>query len=320
MTAIVLFILFVVLCTYVRRPYETVLLVRFGKVIEDQDQTKLCRNWYFKSPTDSVVRIDNRLHLYTSGLSQANTAGNEPLAVRTYAAWRITNPRRFYTSTGGGSDARADSIIGQKMTGLAGSKLATHKLDEMFNVDQSKLKMAQIENEIAKEATDGKIDPDNPERSVSGLSQQGIEIVQVGFARMAFPPTNAQSVYDRMAAERNKQADFFRGLGDAEAARIVAEGQAEAAVIRANAQAEAEKIRGEGDRKALIVLGAAQQSANARDFYQYWKSMDFLKSSLQKNTYLVLPSNSDLLKNLFVAPALQGNAPTTQPQTGNEKH
>src|SRR5579862_2331637 len=91
-SAIVLAILFVVLCTFVRRPYEQVLLDRFGNLIGENQQVRLMYHWYFKMPTDSVVRIDNRLHLYTGPLQQVATKKHEPISVRTFAAWHIVDP------------------------------------------------------------------------------------------------------------------------------------------------------------------------------------------------------------------------------------
>src|SRR4051794_39573060 len=113
-TAIVVVILFMVLCTFVKRPYETVLLLRFGRLIDEQQQSRIAYNWFFKMPTDSIVRIDKRLHLYTGPLQQVATSNREPISVRTFAAWRIVDPIKFYQTTGG-SDQKAKDIIDQKM-------------------------------------------------------------------------------------------------------------------------------------------------------------------------------------------------------------
>ena len=92
------------------------------------------------------------------------------------------------------------------------------------------------------------------------------------------------------------------------------QGDTEATKIRSEAVKQAERlIRGQGDRQALEILAAVQQSPSARDFYQYWKSMEFVKTSLAKNTVFVLPTDTDWLKSLFVAPLNVGNAAATQP-------
>src|SRR5271170_3624243 len=297
-TVVVLTIVFLVLCTFVRRPYERVLLDRFGHIVDQDQQARIMYNWYFKLPTDSVIRIDTRLHMYTSPLWEVVTAGSESISVRTYAAWRIVDPVKFYQTTTG-SDTRARQIMEQKISGLVQSKLAQHKLDEIFNTDESKLHTAEIEHEVAEEASIGSPDPTSPTGRTAGIRDQGLEIVQIGFSRLAFPPSNANAVYARMSAERYQQAAAYRSQGDSEAQAIRAQGDTDATKIRSEAQKKAGETRGDGDRKALEILAGVQQSPAARDFYEYWKSMEFVKSSLAKNTYLVLPTHADWLKSLF---------------------
>ncbi len=308
-TAIVLVILFLVLCTFVRKPYEYVLLDRFGHIVEQDQQTRIMYNWYLKLPTDTVIPIDTRIHMDTTPLQEVVTGGGDSISVQAYAAWRITDPVKFYKTTAG-SDTRAKQIMEQKLTGLMKAKIAAHTLDELFNPDDSKIHTDEIEHEVAQEATRGSPDPSAPGGLTAGIEDQGLAIVQIGFSRLAFPPANADAVYARMSAERFKQASKYRSEGDSDATRIVADGRSQAAIIRSSAQEQAGQIRGDGDRQALEILAGVQGSPAARDFYEYWKSMEFVKSSLAKNTYLVLPTDADWLKALFNAPTA---APGTQP-------
>ena len=312
-SVVVLAVLFFVLCTFIRRPYERILLVRFGAIVKEKDQTQLVYNLYFKWPTDRVVPIDQRMHLYTSPLKQVRMGSKESISVRTFAAWRIEDPEKFYNTTGG-SDSRAMDIIGQKIVGLTGGKLSSRNLDEIFNVNLEKVKSGQIEADIAREATGGYSDLKNPAVKVPGLEEQGIRIVQVGFSRISFSPNNADDVYRRMSEERKVQALAYLAEGAAKASEIRGEGLKVASAIRAEAVEKSEKLRGEGDAKALSILAGVQQDPTARDFYQYWKSMDFYKSSFTKNTYIVLSTESDLLKNLFVVPKTgSATTPPTKP-------
>ena len=294
--AVVVAVLFVVLCTFVRRPYEAVLLERFGKLIP-VGENGFIYNWYFKLPTDSVIRIDTRLHLYTGGLQQLTTARKEPISVRVFAAWRITDAKTFYQKTSG-SDERAMSIMEARLRELVGDKLGKHTLDDLFSADDKvPVKTGQIEDEIAKEASLGSADGTTP-----GLKDLGLEIAEVGFSRLAFPPSNTDAVYGRMVAELNQQAAQYEYEGKRDADKILADGTKEAQDIRNQAIAQAEQIRGDGDRQALAILAKVNQTAAAREFYQYWKSLDYLKASLAKNTILVLSTDSPFLKSLFQLP------------------
>jgi membrane protease subunit HflC len=308
---IVVLVLFVVLCTFVKRPYEKILLSRFGTLIPESQQVKIANNWFFKLPTDTVIPIDTRLHLYSSPLKEASTANKDALVIiRTFAAWRIVDPEKFYRTTNGGSDEQASRTMDLVIQGLVPGKIVNHQLDELFNSDETKIHTSQIEAEIAKEATDGY-------GATPGLREMGIEIVEIGFSRMAFPPNNAMAVYNRMVAELNKRAIDYQSQGVARANEIQSQGIQDAAAIRNNAVQDAGRIRGEGDAEALRVLAEVQNTPAAREFYQYWKRLDFLKTSLSKNTILVLSSSSELLKTLFQAPLPVGAMPqqTAAPAT-----
>jgi len=304
-TAIVVLILLMVLCTFVKRPYETVLLLRFGRLIDEQDQSRIAYNWFMKMPTDSIVRIDRRLHLYTGPLQQVATSNKEPISVRTFAAWRIVDPVKFYKTTGG-SDQKAQDIIDQKMRGLVGGKLASYSLDQFFNVDESKIQTHAVEAAVATEATNG-VQTGDAKENQTGLKEQGIEIAEVGFSRMAFPPNNAEAVYLAMESRLNATARQYEAEGSVQVDTLTAEGRRDAEQIRAEATKTAMKIQGEGDAKALELIANAQKPEGAREFYQFWKKMDLLKAGISKNSMLVLSSDNPLLKDLFQA------APTPTP-------
>jgi membrane protease subunit HflC len=296
--AAVVGVLFVVLCTYVKRPYEAVLLNRFGRLVDEGAQTRIAYGWYLKYPTDTVIRMDQRVHLFPNTLQQVPTSGKETIAVRAYAAWRIKDPVKFYQTTNA-SDTTAQRLLSQKLSGLVQSRISAHTLEELFNSDEKKVVTPEIEASIKQDVD-------------AAVAEQGLQIVQVGFSRMAFPPANAEAVYQRMSAERQQDAMKFQAQGDSDAASIRAKGDSDAAIIRSGAVANAESIKGEGDAEALKILHAVQTSKEAQDVYQFWKSMEVMKTSFTKNTYLVLPTDSPMLKALFTAPAPVGGS-ATQP-------
>ena len=301
--AIVLLILFVVLFTFVRRPYEKVLIDRFGTLVPQERQTRIMYNWYFKLPTDTLVRIDTRLHLKTLPLQEFVTANSEPVNVRPFVIWRIVDPMLFRQKANG-SDQQAEDFIEVRIRGLVGQALGVHKLDEFFNPDPATEQHTRdLEKKIADEATKGnKASADGKYPETPGLEKIGIEVADVGFSRIAFPPDNTTAVYQRMVAALNEKARGFEAEGVKQADILRAEGLVKAADIRKTAQAEAQRIMGEGDSEALRILSVVNQTDAAREFYQYWKSLDFLKTTLTKNNYLVLSTDNDWLRSLFTRP------------------
>jgi modulator of FtsH protease HflC len=300
-TGIVVLILFVVLFTFVRRPYEDILLDRFGTLIPPSGQARIMYNWYFKLPTDGVIRIDRRLHLKTLPLQEFVTNGAEPVNVRTFVVWRITDPRLFKEKADG-KDERAEEIMQTSILSLVGQQLGSHTLDEFFSTKaETEENTRKLEKQIASDATrgfnDGKSNP------VPGLKDIGVEVADIGFSRMAFPPDNTNAVYQRMVAALNEKARKFESEGLKEAEVIRAEGLRNASKTIEEAKAKAEKIKGEGDSEALKILAEVNQTESARELYKYWKNLEILKATLNKNLILVLSTEDSFVSRLFTAPA-----------------
>ena len=305
--AIVVIVLFIVLCTFVRRPYEVVLLDRWGRLIPEESQSRIAYNWYLKMPWDGVVRIDSRLHLKTLPLQEFVTAKKEPVSVRPFAVWRIVDAVKFRQKAGG-SDQVAEGIMEERIRALVGQTFGKHQLEEFFNTDpNTEAHLREVETKIATDATKGSDDGKIP-----GINDLGIEIADIGFSRVAFPPGNTDAVYTRMVAALNEQARSYEAEGVKVASITRSDGALQAAKIRSEAISAAEQIRGEGDREANEIITSVATTDATREFYQYWKSLEFLKASLVKNNILVLSTDNPIVKALFVAPTKNSPPPGQQ--------
>jgi membrane protease subunit HflC len=276
-------ILFLELCTFVAKPYQTVLLNRFGKIIAKP--TRIAYNWYLCWPTDGIIRLDNRLHLYQSANREVTTRAGEPIAIRSFALWHIVNPVLYYQRLPGGTP-EVQRYLEQKIDGTVLKVMGQYTLDQMFNVDAAKIKMRQAEQQV-KTAVDRQMEP------------LGLQVVQVGFSRMTFPPSVALQVYDRMSAEREKIASRYLSEGQSQAQAIVAQGEEQAAEIRSKAEETAAAIRGQGDAEAYAILNQAQRTKQARAFYRFWKSLQLFKNSMGRSTYWVLTPENPVTAPLF---------------------
>ena len=306
-----LVILFLVLGTFVRKPYECVLLDRFGHIVEQDQQTRIMYNWYLKLPTDTVIPIDTRIHMDTTPLQEVVTGGGAlDQRAGLQQAWRITDPVKFYKTTAG-SDTRAKQIMEQKLTGLMKAKIAAHTLDELFNPDDSKIHTDEIEHEVAQEATArfaGPLRPRRPHRRHRrpGPRHRADRPLAASPSRPPTPtpctpacPPNASSRPTSTAA---------RATATPRGSLPMADRKPQSSVRQHRSRPARSAVMGPAG--PLEVLAGVQASPAAREFYEYWKSMEFVKSSLAKNTYLVLPTDADWLRALFNAPAA---APGTQP-------
>jgi membrane protease subunit HflC len=281
--AVVLVVLFCELCTVVAKPYQKILLDRFGEIISHP--TRICYNWFLCYPTDRVIRLDTRLHLYQSDNREVSTSAGEPISIRTFALWKIVNPVLYVDRLPSGTPA-VQRYLDNKIQSAVLKQIGHYTLDEMFNVDVKKLQMQQAEENIQQKVN-------------LGMQSLGIDVVKVGFARMTFPPDVAARVYQRMTAERNKIASEYINQGEKEAQITIAQGHEQATEIRSEASKQAAIIRGQADASAYAILNSVQETPQARQFYRFWKSLQLFENSMGNTTYWVLTPNNPVTEPLF---------------------
>ncbi len=78
----------------------------------------------------------------------------------------------------------------------------------------------------------------------------GLEVVDVRIKRADLPEQNQKSVFDRMRAERQREATEFRAQGAGDANRIRGTADREVTVIKAEATRKGEELRGAGRGRA----------------------------------------------------------------------
>jgi len=99
----------------------------------------------------------------------------------------------------------------------------------------------------------------------------GIEIVDVRIKAIELPDDVRDSVYRRMAADRQKEANKYRFEGREEAERIRADADREARVILAEAEREGQTLRGAGDARSTEIYAAAY--GQDEEFFAFYRSL-----------------------------------------------
>ena len=118
----------------------------------------------------------------------------------------------------------------------------------------------------------------------------------VASAALPLPEENKKNVFDRMRAERARQAKEYRAEGEEVALKIKAETDLEVTRIQSNAFQKAQFIRGQGDAEALkIYADAFQQDPK---FYEFQRTLEAYEKTLGQGTTVVLPLGTDFFKYL----------------------
>jgi membrane protease subunit HflC len=232
---------------------------------------------HFKVPLIQSVRyFDRRVLEYDSEPTGIITKDKKTLIVDNFARWRIIDPLRLMQTVGHelGAQARLDDIIYSELR----VELGRFDLDEIVATQRS-----HIMDVVTARA--------------DGLAREyGVEIIDVRIKRADLPPENEQAIYQRMRAERQRQALQYRSEGAEEAQKIRAQTDKERTIILAEAQKQSQIIRGEGDAEAIRIYAEAFE--RDPEFYAFLRSLDAYRRSLSGQTTLVLPLGSEFLRFL----------------------
>ena len=124
-------------------------------------------------------------------------------------------------------------------------------------------------------------------------------MLDVQFRRINYGEQVEPDVFKRMISERKRIADRYRSQGEGEASRILGEMERELQRIQSEAYREAETIRGRADAEATEIYARAyNQSADARQFYEFLETMDAFDETIDADTVLLLSTGGDYYRFL----------------------
>ncbi len=278
---------------------EQVILVQFGRPVSGLVKEP---GLHLKLPFVQVVhRFDKRWLEYDGDATEIPTRDKKYIWVDTYARWRIADPLRFYQAVRDerGAQSRLDDIVdGETRNAVASFDLieVVRSSNRAFQTSEE-LEGIGAAEAMAKIATGrSKIAQVILDKAAKITPEFGIELVDVRFKRISYVETVQQKVFERMISERKRIAERSRSEGQGRAAEI--RGQKERDVLAASSTGyrSAQELKGAADGKATAIYARAYNKD--AEFYQFWKTMETLHSSLDDKTWLILTTDSELLKYL----------------------
>lgn len=261
---------------YIVNQYERAVVLQFGALIKSDVSPGL----HFKFPfTDRVRKFDGRLQTADMVPASFYTIENKRLVVDSYIKWRIKDVSTYYRSTGGDAGL-AEDRLGQRVADGLRNQFGRRTLHDVVSGQRDEL-MAELKATINETAN----------------SLLGIEVVDIRVKRIDFPPEVSQSVFARMAADREKEAREYRAQGKEQSEVIKADADRQRVVLEANAYRDAERLRGDGDAKAAAIYAAAY--GKDPEFYAFMRSLKAYQRSFSgKDDLIVVDPKSDFFRYL----------------------
>jgi len=250
---------------------QQAIVIQLGKPIEGISAPGL----HLKIPfIQRVIYFEKRILVYDAAPTEILTKDKKNLVVDNYTKWKIVNPLKFYKTVKNvmGAQARLDDIVYAQLR----VELGQHNLSDIVSKSRSEI-MATVTKKSAGRGQD-----------------YGIEVVDVRIKRADLPEQNEKHVFDRMRAERERQAKRYRSEGKEESQKITAKADMERTIILAEAYKIAEKTKGEGDAKSIKIYADAYKKD--LEFFEFTRSLEAYKKSLKSDASLIITPDSKFLK------------------------
>jgi len=210
---------------------------------------------HFKLPfVNNVRKFDRRVLTLDTPSELMLTSEQKFVNVDAFAKWRITDVSKFYISTEG-IELRALNRLEQIIKDRMRAQIASKTLVEV--VSQERVNIMRGIMQAANNATGDEF---------------GIEVIDVRIKSIELPEDVRESVFQRMATDRQKEANLLRFQGREEAETIRANADREVQVLLAEAQRDGQTMRGEGDARATGIYSLAFGADP--EFYAFYRSLE----------------------------------------------
>jgi membrane protease subunit HflC len=291
---------------YIVDETKQVFVTQFGNIISGphngpgKDEAGL----YFRIPFITKVHEFEKRYLEWDGdPNEVTTKDKRFIYIDTYARWRIVDAEMFYKNLQDVYSARLR--LNDILDGAARNVVAANDLKEVIRSHQRESIVADdqvLDGEsqlVTFEQGRSKLAQLVMEDANKNLPQFGIKLLDFRFKRINYNKDVQKTIFDRMISERSRISSRFRSEGAGEAAKILGTQQRELKEITSKAYLEKQQIMGQADAKAVAIYAEAfDQSTEAREFYEFLKTMETLETTLSEDDTLIFSTDSDFFRYL----------------------
>ncbi|MBT5002746.1 MAG: protease modulator HflC [Tateyamaria sp.] len=255
---------------------EKALVLQFGRVVDVKEEPGLA----FKIPViQEVVRYDDRILSRDIDPLEITPLDDRRLVVDAFARYRIVDIEQFRQAVGVGGIAtaenRLDSILRAELREVLGSVSS----NDILSSDRAAL-MLRIRN-----------------AAIASARSLGVEVIDVRLKRTDLPTENLDATFQRMRAEREREATDERARGNEAAQRVRAQADRTVVELVSDAERQAEIVRGEADARRNAIF--AEAFSKDSEFFEFYRSLSAYERALQgKNSTMVMSPDSEFFDYL----------------------
>lgn len=257
---------------------QKALVLQFGQIKRVKEEPGLA----FKIPfIQDVARYDDRILSLGTDPIEVTPSDDRRLIVDAFARYRIEDVEQFRRAVGVGGvpavEGRLASILITQTRAVLGSEGVTS--NTILSADRAAL-MTRIRDQARLRA-----------------DALGIEVIDVRLKQTALPQQNLAATFERMRAEREREATDERARGQEAAQRVRAQADRTVVELVSDAEREAQIARGEADAERSAIFADAFGADPS--FFDFYRSLSAYEQSLQAdNSTLVMSPDSEFFAYL----------------------
>ncbi len=257
---------------------EKALVLQFGQIRAVQEEPGLA----FKIPfIQEVVRYDDRILSLDTPAIEVTPSDDRRLVVDAFARYRIADVVQFRQAVGPGgtrlAEDRLADILNDNIRAVLGAEGVTS--NTILSAER-----AALMNRIRQLAD-------------SRAEALGLDVVDVRLKQTNLPQQNLAATFDRMRAEREREATDERARGEEAAQRIRAQADRTVVELVSDARRESEIVRGEADAERNSIFAEAYGADE--DFFRFYRSLAAYERAIQgQNSTMVITPDSEFFNYL----------------------
>jgi membrane protease subunit HflC len=268
------------LCVFTVGEGEFAVVTQFGRPVrvESTPGLKVKR----PAPFQTVARFDRRLFALVPTPREFLTLGKKNVIASGFILWRVHDPKKFMQTVF--DRVGAESRLGDILFAELGAALGGAPFPAFVSTAPGEYRAEAILAGVTRQY-----------REIA-WRDYGIDVVDVRLRRLDFPEQNRASVFARMKSERIRISMQYRSEGEEEGLKIRAAAEKAKSGILGEAYKLSQQVRGEGEARAAKIY--AESLTQAPNFYRFVRSIDAMKKTVDKETTMVLPVDSELFQLL----------------------
>ena len=274
--ALLVIVVLVASSVYIVDERQKALVLQFGQIVKVQEEPGLG----FKLPfIQNVARYDDRILSRDLEPLEVTPSDDRRLIVDAFARYRISDVEQFRRAVGGGGEPVAAQRLDGILRTVIRNVLGTVASNDILSVDRAAL-MLRIRNDAIRQA-----------------EALGLEVIDVRLKRTDLPPENLNATYERMMAERQREAADEVARGNEAAQRTRAAADRTVVELTSDAQRQAEITRGEADAERNAIF--ADAFGADPEFFEFYRSMTaYQRFAEQGRSSMVLSPDSEFFNYL----------------------